>query len=267
MRVFPLIVGSLVLSLCSAGCAFPLPSIEGSGIEASEAREVAAFTAVAVNDSIAVEITLAPDQPQAVQVRGDDNMVPLLRTRVSAGELVLEMDAPDGVVSLNPNLPLVVTISTTALRRLEANDSATASADRLEGEDVLIASHDSSEVTVGAIVARDRVSISASDSSIVEAHDIAADDTLTVTAEDSAQVTVEGDAAALEAHVTDSSQLDAEELTVATAVIEGEDSAVAEVCATASLAATLSDSAAVSYGCDPEKVTKHQEDSSTLSAK
>lgn len=282
MRFARLLAGSIVFSLLATGCDWPVRVIAGSGEEGSESRDVPAFTAVLIQDSLEATITLAPDQPQSVEIRGDDNVVPMVRTQVETGKLVVSLPPSIGFY---PKLPLVVTISATELHRLEGEDSAKVKADRVEGNDVFVTSSDSSEVTVDAVSAGRDVSISVSDSSFVEAGTVTAGaalsisasdsatvdlpaltvkDEVTVTAEDSSDVFVQGDAETLDAHLSDSSRLDADELTVAAVEIEAADSSEAAVCATESLLATLSDSSAVTYTCDPKDVTKKLDDSSTL---
>lgn len=285
MRIFHFVTGSLLLCLASAGCTFTWRSITGSGRDLRETRDVAPFSAVVVASSIEAEITLDPDQPQSVEVRGDDNIVPLVRASVSAGELVVDLPPSFGI---SPRLPLVVTIHAAALSALEARDSATASADALEGGAVRIASSDSSEVTVGSVAsggsvsisARDssssmigevaaqgRVAVSAADSSQIAASGIAAGGEVTLESRDSSEVVLRGDAPALDADLSDSSRLDAEDLTVESVVIRASSSASADVCATGTLDAALRDSSSVRYGCDPESVTEHLEDSSSLAEK
>lgn len=285
MRIFHLVTASLLLCLGSAGCTFEWRSITGSGRESRETRDVAPFSAVVVASSLEAEITLDPDQPQSVEVRGDDNLVPLVRAVVSSGGLVLDLPPSLGI---QPRLPLVVTIHAAALSALETRDSARASADAVEGGAVVIASSDSSEVTVGGVaaeesvsisahdsssskigevVARGRVAVSAADSSLVEASGIAADGEITLESRDSSEVALRGEAPALDADLSDSSYLDAEDLTVESVVVRASSSASADVCATGTLDATLSDSSAVRYDCDPESVTRHLEDSSSLDEK
>jgi Putative auto-transporter adhesin, head GIN domain len=198
----------------------------------------------------------------------------------------------------------VVTISATALTALDASDSAIAHADKVEGGSVSVSSNDSAAVTVdavigdrvtiaasdsgalsvdsvncdrlsiaasdsavlkaGAITAPDGIDISCEDSAIVEARGIAAEDSVSVTVEDSSVAVLDGSAPALSAALSDSSELDARDFEAKKVTIVASSSSAAEVCATASIEARLSDSSAVLYTCDPDKVTKTLDDSSTL---
>jgi hypothetical protein len=296
MRVFHLIAGTVVLSL-SGGCAFPWSS---STPQKTESRDVGAFTAVLARGSIVAEIRVVPDQPPSVEVSGDEDLVPLVRTAVSSDRLVVEMPATSMFLRRAP----VVTISTPTLSRLEANDSARATSDTVLGEEVSVTSRDSSQVTVDTVTAEKAASITASGSSITEvgsvaaaecsitasdssmtevgsvaaaecsitasgssmaeARDVEATGALAAEVEGSSMVTVDGAAAALDAEVSHSSQLHAGQLEAGTVDIDVSTSSQASVCATASLDAAVKSSSAVSYDCDPEEVSEDLDGSSTL---
>jgi hypothetical protein len=277
-------IAAAVLCSVAAGCNFVPRIVTGSGHESHEVRDVATFDSVSVSHSIEAKISLAPDQAQKVEVSGDDNIVPMVRTRVSGGKLTLDLP---GTLGFHPKIPLVVTISATALTGLEAKDSALAHANRIEGGSVSVTSSDSAELTAdivtgdrvsitatdssvltaGEISAPDGVTLSSEDSSVIEAHEISTEGEVSVKAQDSSVVMLDGSAPALTADLSDSSVLDALDLTAFEAVISASSSSTAEVCATGSVHASLSDSSAVKYTCDPEKVTKDLDDSSTLDEK
>ncbi len=64
----------------AAACNFSFVGVEGSGVSASEDRQVAAFKAVALAGSFAVEVEVGP--AQSVRVEADDNIVPIVVTEV-----------------------------------------------------------------------------------------------------------------------------------------------------------------------------------------
>lgn len=283
MRKVHLVAGAFLVCLGLPGCDFSWSSVQGSGREARETREVTAFTAVHVADSLRADVTLAPDAKQLVEVSGDDNLVPEVRARVEGSTLILDLPPSFGI---HPKLPLVITVSATALTRVEASDSATLKANHVDGGGVTIAASDSADVTVDVITARDDLtvraqdsamvtledvtaggplSLSASDSAVLDARSIAAEDALSVTARGSSEVVLQGEAPSLVAELRDSSHLDAKDLTVADASVHASSSSDAEVCATATLDVTLRDSSAVGYSCDPDKILQDLDDSSTLS--
>jgi hypothetical protein len=80
---------ALLLALSSAACL--TRTVDGSGRPTTELRDVGAFDSVAVSDTLHAVITLAPDAPQLFEVSGDDDLVPLVRTRVVGSQLVLDL--------------------------------------------------------------------------------------------------------------------------------------------------------------------------------
>jgi hypothetical protein len=72
---------------------------EGSGIPATEAREVAAFSSVQLAGSNNVVIRVG--EQQSVVVRADDNLLDRVTTEVRSGELVIG-NAPGGFTTRSP---------------------------------------------------------------------------------------------------------------------------------------------------------------------
>jgi hypothetical protein len=98
-----LFLGCLCAAVVASGCgaAFGTPSIKGSGVVASEAREVAGFTDVRVNGSGEVVIEQTGDE--SLSVEAEDNILPLLETKVSDG--VLRLGTKPNV-SINTTRPI-----------------------------------------------------------------------------------------------------------------------------------------------------------------
>ena len=91
-------------------------NVLGSGVAASDVRQVPAFTAVALDGSFAVEIEVGP--AQSVRVEGDDNIASRVVTEVS-GE-VLKLSASG---SFSTERPLKVVVTTPALVAVEHSGS------------------------------------------------------------------------------------------------------------------------------------------------
>lgn len=62
----------------------------GNGIELAERRELGQFSAVQSSGSIDVDVAVG--SPPSAAVRGDENIVPLVRTRVKNGTLVIDTE-------------------------------------------------------------------------------------------------------------------------------------------------------------------------------
>lgn len=82
------------------------PAIEGSGRVLEEVREVEPFQAIAAHDALVV--SYEPGEVATVIVRGDDDLVPLVRALVREGVLVLEMVEDTRYESRTPLEVLVV---------------------------------------------------------------------------------------------------------------------------------------------------------------
>jgi len=101
---------ALVL-LTAAACNFSVVGVEGSGVSASEDRQVAAFQAVALSGSFAVEVEVGP--AQSVRVEADDNIVPIVVTEV-VGE-VLKISSRQNYSTRGPIKVRVTTPKLTAV--------------------------------------------------------------------------------------------------------------------------------------------------------
>jgi hypothetical protein len=74
----------LLLSL-AAGCHGPFNQVRGSGNRQKQTREVAPFTSISTEG--AFEIEIVSQKPLALEIEGDDNILPLIGTDVSGGVL------------------------------------------------------------------------------------------------------------------------------------------------------------------------------------
>jgi hypothetical protein len=181
-------------------------SVTGSGQYATEERDVAPFTGVAVSNSLAATLTLAPDQPQAVEVSGDDNLVRLVRTRVASDKLVV--DLPPNT-QLHEKLALRIRVSATALTRVEASDGCKVQVDRVDGDAVVLSAHDSSGIELDAVHASQSLSIAASDSGSVHIASGSADADASIDVSDGSDVSASGVTVAgkLTVHASDASMV------------------------------------------------------------
>jgi Putative auto-transporter adhesin, head GIN domain len=93
-----LVVALLGLSL--TGC-----SLRGSGTAMTDSREVEAFESIEIGGAFELIVHVDPAAVQRVEVSGDDNIVPKVTTKVSGGELDVQID---GMV--RPKLDLKVEV-------------------------------------------------------------------------------------------------------------------------------------------------------------
>jgi len=277
------IQGFVVVLLAAAACSSTgIVTIAGNGQSKTERREVAAFDAITVSDSLMATITLAPDQPQSVQLSGDANLLPFVSATVSGNELTLDLASSTPIA---PKLRLAVVVSARALHALRADNAAEAVASAVSGDDVSIESSGSADVKVARITAANRLvlashnvgklavatitaggpfTLTADHSGQIEAMAITATQPLTLVASNVADVAIGGTAPLITAQLSGSASLRGQDLSAASVVITASNVSTAQVCATASLDATLTTSSQVAYHCNPAKVTRSVDQTSTL---
>lgn len=101
--------------------------VKGTGKVTTDHRKVGAFSSVHVSGSMDAEVTIA--RTTSVEVIGDDNVVPLIRTEVRGGQLVV--DSRD---SYSTRSPLVVRITTPTLAAFSSSGSGDAAVRGVTGD-------------------------------------------------------------------------------------------------------------------------------------
>ena len=129
---------SLALLMLS-GCKFD--HVAGSGAMKVEKRNVPAFTAV--DTSGAYEVEIVAQKEQSVEVEGDDNLLPLIKTEVKHG--VLEISNERGLSTRNK---LHVRISVQQLDGIEASGASNITATNVKSDEFKIDSSGASELKV-----------------------------------------------------------------------------------------------------------------------
>lgn len=108
----------LLITLATTAC-----GVAGSGVTATQSRSIADFTSLSVADGLRLEISRGPT---SLTIEGDDNLLPLIKTEVVDGRLIIRKATRE---SLRATRPIVLRLTTPALSRLEASG----------GTDVLLA--------------------------------------------------------------------------------------------------------------------------------
>jgi hypothetical protein len=126
--------------------------VEGSGRIVEDRRLLSGFVAVHVAGPIDVE--LKASERDSVTVRGDDNIAPLIETRMGGGDRpTLEIGARSGASFRTSRKPVVV-IEFRALSELVIRGSGNARADRIHADDFALSLSGSGDVRIGALQAR-----------------------------------------------------------------------------------------------------------------
>src|SRR5687767_6382006 len=119
----------LIAILCSlaSGCHYEINSVTGSGVSKVEKRELKPFTSIATDG--AFEIDVVCQQPQTLEIEGDDNLLPMVSTEVSNGVLRINNSG-----SFSTRTPIKIKISVPNIQGITANGAGTIVVSRLKNE-------------------------------------------------------------------------------------------------------------------------------------
>ncbi len=106
----------------------PACGTKGSGVEASEVRQLEHFDEIEMGGVFHLVVRVEPGE-QRVRITGDDNIVPKIETRVSGGKLIVEHDG-----LLRPELELLVEVWVPSLEGVEVSGAAEIDITGLSGE-------------------------------------------------------------------------------------------------------------------------------------
>lgn len=130
-------------TLLMTGCSFRFSSftgVQGSGVMATETRDVGDFTGVDLRGS--ANVTIAVGQPASVVLELDDNLLPLIQTEVRNGQLVI-----DNKKSYSSSRGLSVSITVPELNQLAVNGAGDISIVNLNSDQFEVDLNGSSDVT------------------------------------------------------------------------------------------------------------------------
>lgn len=99
-------------------------TVRGSGVAATQRRDVGAFTGISLGAPFAV--VLRPGSREAIEIAADDNVLPLIEMKVR-GERSLDIELARDV-SIEPRTPVLVTIDFVRIEALALAGSGTMSA-------------------------------------------------------------------------------------------------------------------------------------------
>ncbi len=152
---------SILLLAVLACSTFSIPSapnrVMGSGKVTSEQREVAEFTAVELAGSADVNILLG--NAQSVNVQSDDNIVPLIETKVVNGKLYISTKPLTNITTSNG---IVVTVVMKSLQRLTLSGSGNMNVGEMTGPELAVELPGSGNIRVVGKADRVKVSLAGS---------------------------------------------------------------------------------------------------------
>lgn len=122
--------------------------VRGSGKSATEARQVAEFDEVSVASGIRVELAVGP---RTVEVTADDNIVPLVVTKVKEGRALSIGYARN--TSISTSGPVLVKVTAPALKEVSASGGARAQGKVAKAERLALEASGGAEVALEGLEA------------------------------------------------------------------------------------------------------------------
>jgi hypothetical protein len=116
------------------------PRVEGSGVLKSEPRDVEAFTQLTIQGAMDAKVTIG--QQQSVTVEADDNILPLIETKVDGDKLLVSSTG-----RYNTKNPIRLTITVPSFKGVAINGSGDVDVSGLNGESFATAINGSGDVT------------------------------------------------------------------------------------------------------------------------
>ena len=127
--------------------AFGSSAVQGNGQSATERRDAGASDGIDINGPMQVEVRVG--DAASLQVEGDSNLLPMLRTDASGGLLRVWIEG-----SIRSANPLRVIYTTPALRQINANGSGRLSVSGLNGGPLSLSQNGSRQVQLSGSVSR-----------------------------------------------------------------------------------------------------------------
>jgi hypothetical protein len=127
-----LTVITLSISACSV-LPVGLNTIKGSGNVTSETRDVSGFTGINLAGSANVDVTLG--EPEAVVVEAEDNIAPLIETRVENNQLVISLKPKTNIATTKP---VRVHVTMKSLDKITLGGSGGVTSSNLNGDAIQV---------------------------------------------------------------------------------------------------------------------------------
>ena len=166
-----LVLGLIVTNMFSFGRMFDFPvhfgAVEGSGNVVSDVREVGDFHGLDVGGIFKVEVIVGREAN--VEVRADDNLLPLITTDVRGG--VLHIESERRIKSRND---ILVRVTTTDLDNLDVSGAANVNVAGVRGDELSVDASGASHIKIAGQTSN--VKIDVSGASKIDADDLAAVD-------------------------------------------------------------------------------------------
>jgi len=245
----------VLLTACSVDIGIGLGP-KGSGIETSSKRETAAFSRVDLRGD--ADVSIVAGRARSVTVRGDDNLIDRVKTKVEGDTLVISTR------SYRSEIGMSVEIGAPALNGVELGGSGAIDVHKLSGASFSADLSGSGDLEIDGKVDELELDISGSGETWLD--NISAND-IRLGIGGSGDISASGTTDSLELDIPGSGEAQLDHLAALTAQVDISGSGDVSLRATTSLKASISGSGDISYGGSPRHVTKKVSGSGTISAR
>jgi hypothetical protein len=219
-------------------------TVKGSGVEKTSARQTATFSRVDLEGSM--RVTIVVGEPQSVTIRGDDNLIGEVRTRIEGETLAISNRHP-----YRSKIGLSVAIHVPALTAVELSGSGTIDVRDVQGASFAADLSGSGDIALSGKPARLDLSISGSGEARLdrlEAQEVR------IELSGSGDIEANGKTDRLDISLPGSGDVRADRLVARTAQVDISGSGDVRVWASGSLTAEVSGSGDIAYAGNPHQL-------------
>ena len=146
------IILTLALFAVSACNGVNINVTRGSGNVITESRAVSNFSNVVLAGI--GELSITQGDNESLTIEADDNLMPLITTKVENGTLTIGLDTNRGTISLNPTRPIKYTLQVKTLNSIQLAGAGNISTPSLKSETLTIGSSGAGNLNLSQVNAK-----------------------------------------------------------------------------------------------------------------
>ncbi|HEY5160570.1 MAG TPA: head GIN domain-containing protein [Gaiellaceae bacterium] len=257
LRKLAMGIAALALLALLTACEIQIgPGPKGSGVETSAKREVASFNRVDLRGD--ADVSIVAGEARSVTVRGDDNLLGRVKTKVEGDTLVISTRR------YRSKIGMTVEIGVPALNGVELSGSGTIDVHKLSGASFSADLSGSGELELDGKV--DALDLDISGSGDARLDDVSASDTK-LRVSGSGDINASGTTKSLEVNIPGSGSAHLDRLSALEAQVDISGDGDVALRATTFLKASISGSGDISYAGNPRRLIKKVSGDGTISAR
>lgn len=144
-----MIVPLLLTLWVTPACTGAIHPVQGSGQAATEQRPVHNFQQIILR--LPADVTLKQGNQERLVIKADDNLLPMIRTEVNHGQLIIQ--SQPGALSTSQPIKLLITLK--HLNRLELSGSSTVELSKLQTERLTVESSGATKLSIYQLEAQE----------------------------------------------------------------------------------------------------------------